>query len=104
MPPRGHQSWLTLYFYQQTSEVGVFLAFRKGEFSDLAYEKLLEEQGEINEELGIEVEWKSENGKNRITINMYLEELFAENSKEKIKCFFEDSVNRFVNVFRPRLQ
>ncbi|MEZ5535984.1 MAG: DUF4268 domain-containing protein [Thiolinea sp.] len=104
MPPGSGTAWITVYFDQQSQEVGVFLRFRKGEFAELAYHKLLQDQAEIDAELGIDVEWSSVNGKNSITAVKYYNDLFSPENREDIKAFFSDTVNRFVNVFRPRLQ
>lgn len=104
MPPGGHHAWITVYFEQKTSSVGVFLTFRKGDYSNIAYEKLLADKDEINNDLDIDVEWSSMGGKNRIFISKNFDDLFSQENRGEIKQFFADTVNRFVNSFRPRLQ
>lgn len=104
MPPSGHYAWISVYFLQKDREVGVFLGFRKGEFSEIAFDKLSAEQETINHELEIEVEWNSQDGRNTIAVRQNFDDLFADKNREHIKSFLEDTVNRFVNVFRPKLQ
>lgn len=104
MPPRAHDSWLQVGFDPKRSEVNVFLRFRKGDLSELLYERLLSEKEKINSDLGIQVEWHSKDGKNTITIRKRFADLFSGENKKEIKHFFSDSVNRFVNAFRHRLE
>lgn len=104
MPPSSGQAWITVYFYQKNNEIGVFLTFRKGEFSELAYSQLLQDQEAINAELNIPVNWSAINGKNRVATAQYYDNIFDEENREDIKAFLSDTVNQFVNVFRPRLQ
>ena len=103
MPPSGGQSWLTVYFSQKDLEVGVFLTFSRGALADEVYGKLLGDQDNINEELGTEVIWEAKDGKYSIWISRKYSDLLADENQDEIKAFFADSINRFVNVFRPRL-
>ena len=104
MPPSPGQAWLTVYFYKQKEEVGVFLTFIRGPLADSVYEKLLSDQEAINKELGIDVVWTSENGKHSITFKNHYSDIRALENRTAIKEFLKDSINRFVNVFRPRLE
>jgi len=105
--PKTYYSWLTIHFDKKNSQVRVLLDFRRNKSDDL-YEKLVSEQEEINKDLGLDVEWTSVIGKkgvkNGISIHKKFDDLFAESNRDQIKGFFSDSVNRFVNTFRPRLQ
>lgn len=104
MPPGGHHAWITVFFEQKQSSVGVFLTFRRGDYSNIAYEKLLAQKDEVNSDLGIDVEWRSSGGKNMILISKRFDDLFADRHRDEIMQFFSETVNRFVNTFRPRLQ
>lgn len=105
--PKTHYSWLTIRFDKKNSQVEVLLDFRKNASEDI-YERLVSEKEEINKDLGLDVEWTSvraEKGvKNGISISKDFDDLFAESNRDQIKGFFSDTVNRFVNTFRPRLQ
>ena len=104
MPPSGGQSWMTVYFYQQANEVGVFLTFTRGEFANLAYKDLLSQRGAIDEELGIQIDWQSDGEKHKLLFKRQFPDVRALENRVAIKEFFSETVNRFVNVFRPRLQ
>lgn len=106
MPPSGGQAWMNVYFSQQRHEVGVLLTFLRGTLADDTYAKLLEEQDAINHELGIAVNWESDDGKYNIRISRTFDkfsDLVDEENQTEIKAFFCDSINRFVNVFRSRI-
>jgi len=102
MPPPA-QSWLTAYFVQRTNEVGVFLTFSRGAFGDRAYDILLEDREQVEKEIGISIEWKSDGSKHRILNYRTFPDVRAEQHREGIKSYLKDTINRFVNVFRPRL-
>jgi len=104
MPPSGGQSWITVYFYKQNSEIGVFLTFIRGEFANLAYADLLSQRDAIDAELGIQIDWQSDGEKHKLLLNKHFPDLRAVENRAAIKAFFSDTLNRFVNVFRPRLQ
>jgi hypothetical protein len=103
MPPSGGTAWITVFFSQASGYVGVFLTFTKGAFADTAYNTLHADQKEIDTELGIAVAWESVEGKYSIIARKSFPELRGVAYREDIKTFLADRVNRFVNVFRPRL-
>ena len=104
MPPSISQAWLTVYFYRARNEVGVFLTFVRGGFGDVAYPRLLEEKEEIECQLAVEVDWESDGVKHSITSRKVFPDIRAPECRSEIKEFLGDRINRFVNVFRPRLQ
>ena len=103
MPPSGGQCWITTYFFRQRNEVGVYLTFIKGDYADHVYEMLLVDKDTIEEELGIPVAWQSRDGKHSIWSHRIFDDTKAEKNREEIKEFLNDTINRFVNTFRPRL-
>jgi len=52
MPLPSGNAWVTVYFHQQKGNVGVFLTFTRGGIGDVAYDSLLKEKEQINQELG----------------------------------------------------
>jgi hypothetical protein len=102
MPPPA-QSWLTVYFLQKKNEVGVFLTFLRGAFGDRAYDILLAEREQIEKEIGISIEWKSDGSKHVIRNHHAFPDVRAEQHRGEIKSYLKDTINRFVSVFRPRL-
>ncbi len=105
MPPSGQEAWLTVYFSGQRNEAGVFLTFTRGALADSLYEKLVINQDEINKELGLDgVSWSSDDGKYMISAHCQFRDIRAMENRESIKEFLKDTLNHFVNVFRPRLE
>lgn len=103
MPPSGGTAWITVFFSQASGYVGVFLTFTRGAFAEKAYNALLSERAEIDAELVVPVSWESVEGKYSITARKSFPDLRSVTDRDEIKRFFADRVNRFVNVFRPRL-
>jgi hypothetical protein len=104
LPPGRGGSWVTVYFYQQSQEVGVFLTFPRGALADEIYQKLSLQREEIDRELGIDVTWEANDGKYKIVCRKRFPELRDAAYREDIKAFFKDVINSYINVFRPRLE
>jgi hypothetical protein len=102
--PAGGNAWITIYFSQKNSEVGVFLTFLRGSFGDMLYKQLLNDRETIDKELGMPVAWKSINGKHLIIAIKTFPDLKSSQYRESIKTFLADHANIFVNVFRPRIE
>ncbi len=103
MPPSG-QGWVSAYFSQKDNDVGVYLNFTRGSFADAAFGQLLLERDAIDEELGVNVVWYTpEDDLHSVAITRKFSDLTADENQKEIKEFFADNINRFVNVFRPRL-
>jgi len=103
MPPSG-QGWVSAYFSQKDNEIGVYLNFTRGSFADAAFGQLLLERDAIDEELGVNVVWYTpEDDLHSVAITRKFSDLTADENQKEIKEFFADNINRFVNVFRPRL-
>jgi hypothetical protein len=103
MPPSGGEAWVTVYFSQGSKEVGLFLTFTSGAFADLAYAKLVQDREAIERELDVPVEWSSFEGKHSIIASAPFADLRSPQYRSAIKGFLADRLNRYVNVFRPRL-
>ena len=102
MPPYS-DAWIAARFNPEEQKVEVFLRFTRGDRSNQIYNKLFAEQEIINKELGLDACWSSHEGQHTIMTYRSVPDLFAEQNQREIREFFCDSINRFVNVFRPRL-
>jgi hypothetical protein len=102
MPPGSRTAWVSAYFSKTKGRTGVYLRFTEGAFADLAFSRLSEDRQAIDEELGMPTLWQPND--HTVAVRFPLPDLFAADSRPKIKQFFADSINRFVNVFRPRLE
>lgn len=104
MPPSGGVAWLTCYFSQADKGCGVFLTFARGALGDELYKELLEQRDDIDSEVGLELVWQSDGRKHKIAYSLRFGDLFAEANRPQIMVFFTDTINRFVNAFRHRLE
>lgn len=104
MPPSSNEVWLSVYFYQQKNNTGVFLTFRKGSLGDMIYEKLLSDKDNIIKEIGTKPVWESNDGKHMICSYRHYENVRDLKNREEIKNFLRDEINLFINTFRPRLE
>jgi len=104
MPPSGQSSWVSAYFAKSRRITGVYLTFLRGPFADIAYERLVADKEAIDEELGIPVEWNADPETQKYSIRSVSTEAWDDSRREEMKAYFSDTLNRFVNVFRPRLE
>lgn len=102
--PRKSHSWITIYFSQANKEVGLFLTFTRGALAEMIYEKLLDQKETIDDELAAPVRWESNNGKHTIGLSKTFPDLKDTQYREPIKSWLADFSNRFVNVFRHRIE
>ena len=104
MPPHPGAAWVSAYFSKSSNKVGVYFRFRKGNFGELASEKLNEDREEIEADLGIPVKWRLEDGQLVVGVKRRFADVHDPKYRSAIKMFFADNLNRFVNTFRPRLE
>lgn len=104
MPPSGGQAWITVYMSGSKHEVGAFLTFAKGDLANHFYEALSDEKDEINKDIGISIVWDSDGDKHRIVSHLDITDIRSKDNEEKLLKYYSDTINRFVNTFRPRLQ
>lgn len=102
MPPSAGTAWVSAYFSKTKERVGVYLRMTQGAFADMAFARFLEERQRIVEELGAEAIWDPDD--HSIAMRFQVADIFAPEVRPQIKRFFADNINRFVNVFRPRLE
>jgi hypothetical protein len=104
MPPSQSQAWVTVFMAGSTNEVGVFLTFTRGELANHVYQTLIEEKDVIVKDIGIPLSWESDGEKHKIISRLSITEIRAEQNEDKLLTYYSDTINRFVNTFRPRLQ
>jgi hypothetical protein len=102
MPPSSTTAWITLYFYKAKSEIGCFLRLASSEEGQSLYEGLKEDAEAINSELPMTVEWDDKNC--RIITHRRIEGDWPPVSDPGVKAFYSETLNAFVNAFRPRLE
>lgn len=96
--------WVALYFVQKKCRVGAYLTAYRDSFGDRIFERLSENKNGIEEELGIPVQWTSENGRHWVGSRKEFPDLMDPTYRTEIKDFLADISNRYVNVFRHRIK
>ncbi len=96
--------WIALYFVQKECRVGAYLTACRGNFGNRIFEQLSEDKDRIEEELGIPVQWTSEDGRHWIGSSKKFPGLTDPTYRTEIKDFLADISNRFVNVFSHRIK
>lgn len=102
--PKGASGWITVYCFKQEEQVGVYLTFYKGELGDRLFERLREDRESIDKDLGVPVEWTSEDGKHRVIAFKDFPDIRDPQYRDEIMAFLADRANRFVNAFRTRIE
>ena len=103
MPARSN-AWLTVFFFQERKEVGVFLTFNRGPLGDMIFEHLLADREQIDRELVLPADWKSKDGKHKIAVRKRFPDLRDPEYRLPIRLWLSEQANRFVNAFRPRIE
>ena len=101
--PKGSNAWVSAYLLGSANRAGVYLTFYKGPIGDRFYEALLNEKDEIERSIGIPIRWDSDGSKHWITSWETYKGSLLDDHAEELQDMMLDRVNRFVNVFRPRL-
>ena len=103
--PSGSNAWISAYLAQTRSRVGVYLTFSKGPIGDRIFERLKEDSNSINQALGVPgVVWESDGKKHWISSRQSFSGILIEEHREEVRAWLSDRVNRFVTVFRPRIE
>jgi hypothetical protein len=104
-PAKNKNAWISAYFSQSTKRVGVYFRCQNDQNGISLAESLLQYSAEIKKELNDEVifTWDA-NPIDGFGVRLYLEDVYAENNRAKIKDFFAHWINQFVNVLRPRIK
>ena len=102
--PKGADGWVSAYVAPSVNRAGVYLTFTKGPIGDRLYAALRDDKDEIERALGIPVEWESDGNKHWIVSAKNYDGKLIDNHAEEIQAKMADHINRYVNVFRPRLE
>jgi hypothetical protein len=101
--PTG-QAWISAYFAKSVKRVGVYFRCSNTQLGrDLA--RTLEADREpILADIGSAVLWNMSEESGGVGVRLPCDDVFSLENRDEIKRFFAEWVNRFVNVFRPRLK
>jgi hypothetical protein len=104
MPPSRSGTYLKCYFSQVSNRVGVFIKLPRGNYGEAAFNALTDQQEEIEKELGEKLKWDASDGVPKIIHSKDFSDVTSDSERAAIQSYLSDMVNRFVNVFRPRLE
>jgi len=105
-PAINKQSWISAFVAKSSQKVGVYFRVPKGEYGELMYRYLLEHKAEIDASIGESAVWdnKGEGREKYIIVELAVDDVHAESSKEAIFEYYNTQINNFVNAFRPLLK
>jgi hypothetical protein len=101
--PMPGSAWVGAYLAQSESLIGVYLTFPKGAVGDRLYEGLQNDKEAVDKALGVPVSWESDGQKHWIISNEHFTGVFDKH-RQQVHSWLADRVNRYVDVFRPRLE
>lgn len=102
--PATSTASICAYVAQSSGEAGVYLTFSKGAIGDRIYAALLAERVAIDADLGVPVDWHVSQGKGWVVAKQAYSGLILKDQRRDAQTFMRDRVNRFVNVFRGRIE
>lgn len=104
-PGQDKNNWISCYFSQSKQIVGVYFRFGNNQKGLSQKEELNEYKEEIRDELGNEMIWSwDQSPTDGFGIRLDIDDFYDTKSRLKIKDFFEEWSNKFVNIMRPRLK
>lgn len=105
MPPGSGTAWASAYIAQGTRRAGFYLTFAKSfEKVNEYYEYLLAQREEIERALCMRLSWEKNGNKVYISVpDVSFNDLNESNDRQRVTSYLADTTNRFINVFRHRL-
>lgn len=105
--PKGSDCWVSACLIQSIGVVVVSITFRKTEDGDRIYEALQVSKGDINAALGVNAEWRTKNHLNEdqkfVIAQKQVSGDFLSDSRAVVQDWLADHTERFISVFRPRI-
>ncbi|MFN2361965.1 MAG: DUF4268 domain-containing protein [Marinobacter sp.] len=102
MPPGSGTAWITLYFFKASSEIGCFLRISGTDEAESLYQALKDDAEAIRAEIPLPIEWDEKN--RRIITSRRVEAPWPPVNSPEVNAYFSETVNAFVNAFKPRLE
>ncbi len=101
--PWTKEAWLTAYIADKGNAVGVMLR-AKGDLGDSLYEEFIDNKENIGDVLGMSVSLKKDADNLTIGINKKIDSnIFTPEGQREAVKYFQNAINRFVNLFRPAI-
>jgi hypothetical protein len=101
--PKDAHCWITANLAQSKGKVGVYLRFYRGEDRVWVFNALQVRRAEIEHALDFEVEWYEKNGMPTISVSRSFPGDLLTDSRDAVQKWLADRTERFISVFRPRI-
>ena len=106
--PKGSDCSISAYLVQKSfGGVCISLVFKRTEKGDQIYEALVAHKDEINKALAVNVAWRTTNSKGESQKFVGIDKKFPgellTDSREAVQGWLADHIERFISVFRPRI-
>jgi hypothetical protein len=104
--PAGSRGWVGAYLSQSRGHAGVYLTFERGGLGERRLFDLLEAQkADIDAALGLKVKWTADSsGRRRVIVSKEFPGELLDKSRAASQEWLADVTQRFVSVFRPRIE
>lgn len=102
--PSESQAWVSAYLAASKNRAGVYLTFNKGPIGDRIFKSLEGDKAAIERAIGVPVEWVTDGEKHMVISAKAFSGALIEDHGEAVQRVLADWTNRYVNVFRPRLE
>jgi Endonuclease NucS len=102
MPPAGGRVRLSAYLGASKDQIGVYINCKSASLAGAIWDGLRREEQDIRRELGFEVGWPPD--RPLVLVMDKMGDLGDPSNEERVLTFFREKLNRFVSVFRPRLE
>ena len=97
------KAWISAYFMKSDKRIGVYFRTQKDNDGEEIINYLDEYKDDIRSELGRDVLWTWDQTGD-VGVRKHIDDIHSIDNREEIKDFFKFWLNRFVNVFRPRIK
>jgi hypothetical protein len=103
--PKGTQAWISASLVPSAGRASVFLTLGQGPIGDRLYEALTADRESISNALGVPAEWaKGRDERQLIKTSRSFPGRLLEDNADEVRRYLADVVNRYINVFKPRLE
>jgi len=100
----GTNIWVTVFRSQSDNVVGVFGGVRRGTVGVTIQQQLRTDRDDIDRELGLDVDWGDRDARYFPISRVPTGDLGDLDHRARVISWLRDTLNRYVNVFRPRVQ
>ena len=101
--PAGSNAWLSAFVAPSMKRAGVYLRFPRKAIGERLYAALRDDADEVERALGVPVEWREDRDHTSIVTARAFTGSLLDDHRAEVQALLADWVNRYVTVFRPRL-